>query len=85
MSHDHAAHIMMNGTTDHASHSPHITHMDMEHASMNHGSMDHTSMSHGSMNHGSNDVGASTNNVCSSMGMHGMSVGMSRSFNTWCC
>lgn len=87
MSHDHVAHIMMNGTTDHASHNSHMAHRDMEHASMNHRSMDHASMSHGSMNHVgmSNDVGASTSDVCNSMDMHGMSVGMSRSFSTWCC
>ncbi|XP_050446603.1 high affinity copper uptake protein 1 isoform X2 [Cataglyphis hispanica] len=83
MSHDHAGHMMMNGTMNHGSHAP-MAHMDMEHMSMNHegmnhgsvnhGSMDHASMNHGAMDHAGMDhgVGASTSNACSDMGSHGM-------------
>ncbi|CAL1687992.1 unnamed protein product [Lasius platythorax] len=93
MSHDHASHMMMNGTTDHASHGVHMAHMGADHASMNHegmdygnmkhGSMDHASMNHGSMDHASmnHDVGASTSDACSNMGMHGMSM----TFHTGYC
>ncbi|KAL6440941.1 hypothetical protein ACFW04_003381 [Cataglyphis niger] len=78
MSHDHAGHMMMNGTMNHGSHAP-MAHMDMEHMSMNHegmnhGSINHGSMDHASMNHGTmdHDVGASTSDACSDMGSHGM-------------
>ncbi|XP_029678151.1 high affinity copper uptake protein 1 [Formica exsecta] len=88
MSHDHAGHMMMNGTIDHASHGVHMAHMGMEHTSMNHegmnhGSMDHASMNHGTMDHGrmDHDVGASTSDACSDMGSHGMSM----TFHTGYC
>ncbi|XP_029166814.1 high affinity copper uptake protein 1 isoform X2 [Nylanderia fulva] len=90
MSHDHAGH-MMNGSTDHSSHGAHMAHMDhgsmnhggMDHGGMKHESMDHGSMGHGSMSHGSmnHDVGASTSDACSNMGMHGMSM----TFHTGYC
>lgn len=89
MSHDH--HMITNntGNVSHGMHMAHhgmdhggMTHDSMDHGSMDHGSMDHASMDHGSMNYGSmshgmqHNVEASTNDACSGMGMHGMSVRM---------
>lgn len=79
MSHDHAGHMMMNGSMDHGSHAP-MAHTGMEHTSMNHEGMNHGSVNHGSMDHASmdHDVGTSTSDACSNMGSHGMLVGISR-------
>ncbi|XP_012538289.1 high affinity copper uptake protein 1 isoform X2 [Monomorium pharaonis] len=91
MSHDHH-HMIMNSTED-TSHGMHMAHHGMDHGNMNHGSMDHGSMDHGSMDHGSMDhgsmdhgnmhhtVGASMDNACSDMSMHGMSM----TFHTGYC
>lgn len=68
-----------------------MAHMGANHASMNHEGMDHGGMKHGSMDHGNmdhgsmdHDVGASTSDACSNMGMHGMSVGISRFVSATC-
>ncbi|KYQ58529.1 High affinity copper uptake protein 1 [Trachymyrmex zeteki] len=83
MSHDH--HIM--DSTGNASHGMHMAHHGIDHG-INRGSMDDGNMNHGNMNHGGMDHGnmhhgteTSTDSMCSSMGMHGMSM----TFHTGYC
>ncbi|KAL6266580.1 hypothetical protein P5V15_003427 [Pogonomyrmex californicus] len=81
MSHNHADHMMTNSMIN-TSHDTPMAHLGMDHGSMNHGSMDHGSMNHGSMDHGSmHGAEVSTNDACSNMGMHGMSM----TFHTGFC
>ncbi|KAG5327817.1 COPT1 protein, partial [Acromyrmex heyeri] len=78
MSHDH--HIM--DSTGNVSHGMHMAHHGIDH-NINHGSMDDGSMNHGGMDHGSmhHGIETSTDSMCSSMGMHGMSM----TFHTGYC
>ncbi|KYM82388.1 High affinity copper uptake protein 1 [Atta colombica] len=69
MSHDH--HIM--DSTGNASHGMHMAHHGIDHG-INRGNMDNGNMNHEGMDHESmHDIETSTD-MCSSMGMHGMSM-----------